>query len=184
MTDHPDSISAEEDGLSRRKMFQAMAASAAASAAIASPALAQTAPAASVISSADYVRDPNRWGTPEVAALFPGFAHVEIKTSGAIIRLRHGGSGPPLLLMHGNPLSHVSWYKIAAQLSQRYHVLMPHLRGYGDSSLPEPGPNHINYSFRAMSLDMVEVMEQLGFARSFAAGPDRGGRTAHPTSPP
>src|SRR6266436_3218239 len=138
MTDHPDS------DLSRRKMVQAMAAGAAASAAMASSALAQT-----VISSADYVRDPNRWGTPEIAAFFPGFQHVEMKTSGAIIRLRHAGSGPPLLLMHGNPLSHVSWYKIAAQLSQRYHVVLPDLRGYGDSSLPDPGPNHINYSFRA-----------------------------------
>ena len=173
MTDHPDS------DLSRRKMFQAIAAGAAASAAMSSPAFALTAPATSVISTADYVRDPNRWGTPEVAALFPGFRHVEMKTGGAIIRLRHGGSGPPLLLMHGNPLSHVSWYKIAARLSQNYHVVLPDLRGYGDSSLPEPGPNHINYSFRAMAQDMVEVMEQLGYQRYFAAGHDRGGRTAH-----
>src|SRR5258705_12812115 len=174
MTDQPDS------DLSRRRMFQAMAAGAAASATIASPAFAQIAPATAVISSADYVRDPNRWGTPEIAALFPGFQHVEMKTSGTIIRLRHGGSGPPLLLMHGNPLSHVSWYKIAAQLSQRYHVVMPDLRGYGDSSLPEPGPNHINYSFRAMALDMVEVMEQLGYRRYFAAANDLVARTAHP----
>jgi len=179
MTDHPDSVSAADDAISRRSAFQAMAAGAAASAAIGSPAFAQTAPATSVISSADYVRDPNRWGTPEVAALFPGFQHVEMKTGGAIIRLRHGGSGPPLLLMHGNPLSHISWYKIAARLSRNYHVVLPDLRGYGDSSLPEPGPNHINYSFRAMALDMVEVMEQLGFARYFAAGHDRGGRTTH-----
>jgi haloacetate dehalogenase len=132
-----------------------------------------------VVTSADYVRDPNRWGTPEIAALFPGFAHVEMKTGGAIIRLRHGGSGPPLLLMHGNPLSHVSWYKIAVRLSQNYHVVLPDLRGYGDSSLPEPGANHINYSFRAMAQDMVEVMDQLGYARYFAAGHDRGGRTLH-----
>src|SRR5258706_7128629 len=183
MTDHPDSISAEEDGLSRRKMFQAMAAGAVASAAIAARALAQTVPATSVIASADYVRDPNRWGTPAIAALFPGFAHVEMKTSGAIIRLRHGGSGPPLLLMHGNPLSHVSWYKIAAQLSQRYHVVLPDLRGYGDSSLPDPGPGHINYSFPAMALAMLEVMERLGFAPYFAAAPGRGCPTAHRPCP-
>jgi haloacetate dehalogenase len=173
MTDHPQS------DLSRRKMFQAVAAGAAVSVAIASPGSAQTAPGTSVVTSADYVRDPNRWGTPEIAALFPGFAHVEMKTGGAIIRLRHGGSGPPLLLMHGNPLSHVSWYKIAARLSQNYHVVLPDLRGYGDSSLPEPGANHINYSFRAMAQDMVEVMDQLGYARYFAAGHDRGGRTLH-----
>src|SRR6266566_4193948 len=161
MTDHPDS------DLSRRDVFQAMAAGAAASAAMVSPAFAQAPPATSMISSADYVRDPNRWGTAEVAAFFPGFQHVEMKTSGAIIRLRHGGSGPPLLLMHGNPLNHVSWYKIAARLSQRYHVVLPDLRGYGDSSLPEPGVNHINYSFRAMALDMAEVLEQLGYRRYF-----------------
>jgi haloacetate dehalogenase len=76
-------------------------------------------------------------------------------------------------------LSHVSWYKIAARLSQNYHVVLPDLRGYGDSSLPEPGANHINYSFRAMAQDMVEVMDQLGYARYFAAGHDRGGRTLH-----
>ena len=168
-----------DSDLSRRAMFRAMAAGAAASAAMASPSFAQTAPATPVISSADYVRDPNRWGTPEVAAFFPGFQHVEMKTAGAIIRLRHGGSGPPLLLMHGNPLSHVSWYRIAAKLSQNYHVVLPDLRGYGDSSLPEPGPNQINYSFRAMAQDMVEVMDQLGYARYFAAGHDRGGRTLH-----
>src|SRR5882724_8617607 len=164
MTDHPDS------DLSRRKMFQAMAAGVAASAAIGSPAFAQNAPATAVISSADYVRDPNRWGTPEVAALFPGFRHVEMKTGGAIIRLRHGGSGPPLLLMHGNPLSHVSWYKIAARLSQNYHVVLPDLRGYGDSSLPEPGPNHINYSLRVMAEDLIDVMANLGHQRSFLGG--------------
>jgi haloacetate dehalogenase len=173
MTDRADS------DLNRRAMFQAIAAASAASAAMVSPALGQTPPATAAISSADYVRDPIRWGTPEIAALFPGFAHVEMKTGGAIIRLRHGGSGPPLLLMHGNPLSHVSWYKIAAKLSQNYHVVLPDLRGYGDSSLPEPGPNHINYSFRAMAQDMVDVMDQLGYARYFAAGHDRGGRTLH-----
>src|SRR5437762_7632752 len=106
-----------------------------------------------VASAADYTRDPTRWGSAEVAALFPGFQHLEMKTSGAVIRLRHGGSGPPLLLMHGNPLNHVSWHKIAGQLSQHYHVVLPDLRGYGDSSLPDPGANHINYSFRAMALD-------------------------------
>ena len=84
-----------------------------------------------------------------------------------------------LLLMHGNPLSHISWYKIAPRLAQRYHVIMPDLRGYGDSSLPDPGPNHINYSFRAMAQDNVEIMEQLGYRRYFAAGHDRGGRTLH-----
>ena len=164
-----------EPGLSRRDLFQAMAAGAALSGVAATQAFAQAAPA--VASSADYVRDPGRWGTAEVAKLFPGFQHLELKTSGAVIRLRHGGSGPPLLLLHGNPESHVCWYKIAARLAQRYHVVLPDLRGYGDSSLPEPGANHINYSFRAFARDNVEIMEQLGHRRYFVAGHDRGGRT-------
>ena len=132
-----------------------------------------------VASAADYVRDPTRWGSAEVAALFPGFQHLDMRTSGAVIRVRHGGSGPPLLLLHGNPENHVCWHKVAARLAQRYHVVLPDLRGYGDSSLPEAGPNNINYSFRAMAQDMVEVMEQLGYRRYFVAGHDRGGRTTY-----
>jgi haloacetate dehalogenase len=81
--------------------------------------------------------------------------------------------------LHGNPENHVAWHKIASRLAKNYHVVLPDLRGYGDSSLPEPGPNHINYSFRAMAQDMVEVMEQLGHRRFFLAGCDRGGRTSH-----
>ncbi len=127
----------------------------------------------------DYRLDPTTWGSPEVAAFFPGFKHLNMKTSGAVIRLRHGGSGPPLLLLHGNPQNHVQWHKIATRLAEKYHVILPDLRGYGDSSLPEPGENHINYSFRAMALDMVEIMEQLGHQKFYLAGVDRGGRTAH-----
>ena len=67
--------------------------------------------------------------------------------------MRHGGSGPPLLLLHGNPNNHVLWYAVAARLAQRYHVVLADLRGYGDSSLPEPGPNLVNYSFRVMAQD-------------------------------
>src|SRR6516162_2248737 len=67
---------------------------------------------------ADYRRDPTRWGSAEMAAHFPGFHHVDMRTSGAIIRLRHGGSGPPLLLVHGNPENHTCWYKVAARLAK------------------------------------------------------------------
>lgn len=128
---------------------------------------------------ADYKRDPARWGSAEVAAHFPGFKHLDMRTSGAIIRLRHGGSGPPLLLVHGNPENHTSWYKVAARLAERYHVVLPDLRGYGDSSLPEAGPKNINFSFREMARDLIEVMEQLGHTRFNIAGHDRGGRAAH-----
>ena len=84
-----------------------------------------------------------------------------------------------MLLLHGNPRNHVTWYGVAARLAERYHVVLPDLRGYGDSSLPDPGPNHINYSFRAMAEDVVEVMEKLGHQRFFLAGNDRGARASH-----
>ena len=177
MTEHE-----AQEGVNRRHLFQAAAAGAAVSGGvIGSPALAQQQPAAAptVASAADYALDPTRWGSAEIASLFPGFHHLDMRTNGAVIRLRHGGSGPPLLLLHGNPENHVAWHKIASRLAKNYHVVLPDLRGYGDSSLPEPGPNHINYSFRAMAQDMVEVMEQLGHRQFFLAGHDRGGRTSH-----
>jgi haloacetate dehalogenase len=182
MTDHPAAKSPTKSGPNRRHLVQALAAGAAASGAIGSQAAAAQETSSAVLATAvvaDYVRDPTRWGSAEIAALFPGFEHVDLRTNGAVIRLRHGGSGPPLLLLHGNPENHVCWHKIAARLAQRYHVVLPDLRGYGDSSLPEAGPNHINYTFRAMAQDMVEVMEQLGYRRYFLAGHDRGARAAH-----
>lgn len=135
--------------------------------------------AISIITASDYSKDPARFGSAEIAKLFPDFVHLDMRTRGAIIRLRHGGSGPPLLLLHGNPQNHVCWYKVAARLAEHFHVILPDLRGYGDSSLPEPGPDHINYSFRATARDMVEVMEQLGYEKYFVAGHDRGARTTH-----
>jgi len=74
-----------------------------------------------------------------------------------------------LLLLHGYPNNHVLWYAVAARLAERYHVVLADLRGYGDSSLPEPGPNLVNYSFRVMAEDMIEVMENLGHPRFFLA---------------
>jgi len=111
--------------------------------------------------------------------MFEGFEIRDIEVSGARIHLRHGGDGPPLLLMHGNPLTHVSWQKLADSLVKRFHVVVTDLRGYGDSSAPEPGENHINYSFRAMAQDQVEVMAGLGYKEFYAAGHDRGARTLH-----
>src|SRR5580704_1747217 len=112
--------------------------------------------------------------------MFENFKLVDVDTSGARIRLRHGGSGPPLLLLHGNPLSHVSWHLMAGKLAERFHVVAADLRGYGDSVGPEEGgENHVNYSFRAMALDQVEVMGKLGYDKFFVAGHDRGARTAH-----
>ena len=112
--------------------------------------------------------------------MLENFETLDIDTAGARIHLRHGGSGPPLLLLHGNPMTHVSWHRMAPRLAERFHVVAADLRGYGDSVGPEDGgENHINYSFRAMAQDQVEVMGHLGYDKFFAAGHDRGARTVH-----
>jgi haloacetate dehalogenase len=112
-------------------------------------------------------------------SLFPGFTQKRVKTSGATINLRIGGSGSPVLLLHGYPQTHAMWHKIAPQLARDYTVVCADLRGYGDSSKPRGIPGHANYSKRAMALDMAEAMEKLGFARFDVVGHDRGGRVAH-----
>jgi haloacetate dehalogenase len=113
------------------------------------------------------------------AYLFPGFKEVKVQTSGATINLVIGGSGPPLLLLHGAPQTHAIWYKVAPSLAKEYTVVAADLRGYGDSSKPEGGPNHVNYSKRAMALDQVEVMKHVGFNRFVVVGHDRGARVTH-----
>ncbi len=110
------------------------------------------------------------------AALFPGFERRKIQTSGATINMVRGGSGPPLLLLHGYPQTHVEWHKIATRLAQTFTVVMTDLRGYGDSSKPPDGDNHANYSKRAMALDQIEVMHALGYDRFAVVGHDRGAR--------
>ena len=110
---------------------------------------------------------------------FPGFTSARVKTSGAEINLVHAGSGPPLLLMHGAPQTHVSMRLLAADLVKDHTVIAPDLRGYGESSKPPDGENHGNYSKRAMALDQVEVMKHFGFDTFAVVGHDRGGRVAH-----
>jgi haloacetate dehalogenase len=112
-------------------------------------------------------------------SLFPGFVQRKLRTSGATINLVLGGEGPPLLLLHGYPQTHAMWHKVAPQLARDYTVVCPDLRGYGDSSKPKGLPDHSNYSKRAMALDMVEVMESLGFVAFHVVGHDRGARVAH-----
>jgi haloacetate dehalogenase len=113
------------------------------------------------------------------AYLFPGFKTSKVQTSGATINVVVGGSGPPLLLLHGAPQSHAIWNRIAPDLAKEYTVVAPDLRGYGDSSKPDGGPNHANYSKRAMALDQVEVMRHFGFNRFPVVGHDRGARVTH-----
>src|SRR3546814_13436019 len=111
-----------------------------------------------------------------VADLRPVFTPRCCKTAGEEISAAVGGDGPPLLLLHGNPRTHVSWHRVAPTLAERYTVVATDLRGYGDSSKPAGGGDHSAYSFRTMGEDSFEVMRQLGFERFAVAGPDRGAR--------
>jgi haloacetate dehalogenase len=114
-----------------------------------------------------------------MADFFPGFARRRIETAGASINLVTGGSGPPLLLLHGYPQTHLMWRKLAPRLASEFTVVVPDLRGYGDSSKPPAGPDTINYSKRALAQDQVDTMKALGFERFAVAGHDRGARVAH-----
>lgn len=110
--------------------------------------------------------------------LMPGFRVDRVATCGAEINVAVGGDGPPLLLLHGNPLTLVSWHRVAPMLAEAFTVVAPDLRGYGDSSKPEGGENHSAYSFRAMGEDNFAVMRHFGFDRFPVAGHDRGARVA------
>ncbi len=111
--------------------------------------------------------------------MFRGFEIRDIPTSETTIHLRIGGSGPPLLLLHGYPQSHVMWHRVAPALAARCTVVAADLRGYGDSGKPPSDPDHAAYSKRASARDMVEAMAALGHERFMLAGHDRGGRVAH-----
>ena len=97
--------------------------------------------------------------------MFEDFRLSTIDTAQASVRVRHGGSGPPLPLLHGSPQTHVMWHLLAPRLAEDSTVIAADLRGYGDSSKPETAPDHEPYSKRTMALDQVEVMKHLGFER-------------------
>jgi haloacetate dehalogenase len=111
--------------------------------------------------------------------LFPGFAVKRVEADGADIHCVIGGSGPPLLLLHGYPQTHAMWHRIAHELARHFTVVCADLRGYGDSSKPPALTDHEQQSKRAMAQDMLEVMRSLGYERFGLAGHDRGGRVAH-----
>src|SRR3984957_15050689 len=118
--------------------------------------------------------------SPELSQrLFPGFTVADVEAKGATIHVLSKGSGPPLLLLHGYPQTHAMWHKVATQLAERFAVVIPDLRGYGDSSKPGDGERHDNYSFRAMAKDQLELMAHFGHDRFFVVGHDRGARVAH-----
>lgn len=111
--------------------------------------------------------------------MFEGFTRSVIKTSEATVALRSKMNGPPVLLLHGHPQTHVMWHRVAPRLAETYSIVCADLRGYGDSGKPPTAPDHEPYSKRAMARDLVEAMQSLGFERFAVVGHDRGGRCAY-----
>ena len=111
--------------------------------------------------------------------IFPDFTLDLIQVRDGALRLRRGGSGPALLLLHGNPQTHAMWHAVAPALARRFSVVCPDLRGYGGSFKPPASADHAAYAKRAMARDMVELMASLGHQRFLVAAHDRGARVAH-----
>jgi len=111
--------------------------------------------------------------------MFAGFEARRFALGEVELHGRVGGSGPPLLLLHGHPQTHMMWHKLAPRLAQDFSVVLADLRGYGESSKPPTAPDHAPYSKRAMARDMVALMQRLGFEQFDVAGHDRGGRCAY-----
>jgi haloacetate dehalogenase len=111
--------------------------------------------------------------------MFAAFEARDFTLGDVRIRGRVGGSGPPLLLLHGHPQTHAMWHRVADELARRFSVVALDLRGYGDSSRPPSDAPHAVYSKRAMAQDAVDAMAQLGHARFAVCAHDRGARVAH-----
>jgi haloacetate dehalogenase len=114
-----------------------------------------------------------------LGTVFDGFATTTLATSRGSIHARVGGEGPPLLLLHGYPQTHLMWHAVAPPLAERFTVVATDLSGYGDSFRPAPAPDHSPHSKRALAGDQVEAMAALGHERFAVAGHDRGGRVAY-----
>jgi haloacetate dehalogenase len=111
--------------------------------------------------------------------MFEGFVQERRAGEGVELRLRRGGEGPPLLLLHGNPQTHAMWHKVAPVLARRFTVVCPDLRGYGLSGKPPASADHAAHAKRAMAADMLALMRGLGFDRFQVVSHDRGARVAH-----
>ena len=111
--------------------------------------------------------------------MFEDFTSAQIETPETMINLVYGGSGEPVLLLHGYPQTHVMWHKVAPMLAERYTVVAPDLRGYGDSGKPVVGDDPERYSKRRTGQDQLEVMSTLGHRSFHVVGHDRGARVGH-----
>lgn len=108
-----------------------------------------------------------------------GFTQHDIDVEGVRVHAVTGGSGPPVLLLHGYPQTHAMWHRVAPALAERHTVVAADLRGYGDSGKPPSTPDHAPYAKRAMAGDVVALMRALGHERFSVVGHDRGARVAH-----
>ena len=111
--------------------------------------------------------------------MLESFQRRDVEVDGTRLHAAVAGDGPPVLLLHGYPQSHVMWHRIAPALAERHTVVLADLRGYGDSSRPATVPDHASYSKRAMAADQVGLMRRLGFETFALVGHDRGARVAH-----
>jgi haloacetate dehalogenase len=111
--------------------------------------------------------------------VFAGFEDFDMATSVTTIHGRRGGDGPPMLLLHGIPETHVMWHRVAPRLSEQFTVVATDLRGFGDSGKPPTSPDHAPYSMREIARDQVEVMQALGYNQFYVVGHDRGARCAY-----
>lgn len=111
--------------------------------------------------------------------MFEGFEEFDIEVPGTTIHGRRGGSGPPLLLLHGIPETHLMWHRVAPELAGEFTVVATDLRGYGESGTPCSRADHAPYAMRVLARDQAEVMRCLGYPRFAVAGHDRGARCAY-----
>lgn len=114
--------------------------------------------------------------------MFHGFHLEMIKLPEAVLRVRHSGAGPPILLLHGHPRTHATWHRVAPILAREHTVVCPDLRGFGRSSIPQDTEDHRGSSKRAKARDCIALMRHLGFDRFAIAGHDRGCYTAFRTA--
>jgi haloacetate dehalogenase len=117
-----------------------------------------------------------------MTAMFAGFALERVDVGPVVLRVRHGGAGAPVVLLHGHPRTHTTWYAVAPLLAAHHTVVAPDLRGYGRSTLPPDEPGHAQSSKRAMARDVVALMDHLGHDRFAVVGHDRGALAAFRTA--
>ena len=111
--------------------------------------------------------------------LLPGFSAARVETGAVALAIRRGGQGAPLVLLHGFPQTHLAWARVAPALAERFDVILPDLRGYGESDAPPDDAGHGVYSKRAMAADVVGLLDALGLPRAHVIGHDRGARVAY-----